>query len=179
MGWTSISKDGEIRYEGHPDPNLGGRPVQQGEEGNLLAIIQEDYGHKVIIDLVNAVIGIDPETWEFQNGKFYIHNPKILLFVADDTNIVGEMANLEQRFDIKRDEKGRKMRDESGKLIKVRTDILHPLVMRPIWFTRHINTLPEPIKVVGLQVTLPEIQGGHNVKKMIMLYPDGRMGISG
>lgn len=173
MGWTSVSKDGEILSE-----DKDGRPVQAGEEGNLLAIIQEDYGHKVVIDLVNAVIAIDPETWEFQNGKFYVHEPKLILFVADDTNIVGEMAHLEHQFDLKRDEAGRKLRDENGKLVEVRTDILTPLRIRPIWFSRHISALPAPVKIIGLQTTLPELQGGHNLKKMIMLYPDGRIGIS-
>ena len=180
MGWKSISKTGEIRYEGHENPELGGRPVQQGEEGNLVCIIQEDYGHTIVVDLIGGAIGIDPETYEFQNGRFYIHNAKTLLFLADETSIVGEMAHVEQKFDLKRDKKGRKIHDENGKLVEVRTDILTPLVMRPIWFTRHINSAMSTIvKVIGLQTTLPEIQGGQNVKLMLSLYPDGRIGISG
>lgn len=180
MGWRSISKTGEIRYEGHENPELGGRPVKQGEEGNLLFIEQEDYGHRVGIDLRAGIIliGYD-EPAGYQNGTLEIHGvPKVVIWMAEDTNIVGEMYNLEQTFELKRDEKGRKVRDESGKLVETRTDTLIPLVFRPIWFSRHISTLPAPIKVIGVQVTLPESMGGKNSQKMVMLYPDGRIGIS-
>lgn len=173
MGWISVDRNGEVLSE-----DKHGRPVQVGEEGGLLAIIQEDYGHRVGIDLLAGVIVIDPESWEYQNGRIYWHDSKMAIWVCDDTNIVGEMAHVESSFDLKRDEKGRKMRDENGKLIEVKTDTLIPLTFRPIWFTRHISTLPAPIKVIGLQATLPESQGGANYKKMVMLYFDGRIGIS-
>lgn len=179
MGWRSISKTGEIRYEGHENPELGGRPVAQGEEGNLLFIEQEDYGHRIGIDLRVGVILIDyeGEPTSYQNGSIEVHGtPKVAIWMADDTSIVGEMGIVEQQFDLKRDEKGRKVRDEIGKLIEVRTDIIKPLTFRPIWFSRHISTLPAPVKVVGLQTTLPE--SGANYKKMVMIYPDGRIGIS-
>lgn len=179
MGWRSISKTGEVRYEGHENPELGGRPVAQGEEGNLQFIEQIDYGHRVGVDLKAGVILIDYDNdATSQNGTIEITNPKMILFMADDTNIVGEMAHLEQKYTLKLDEKGRKMRDDKGKLIQDRTDILTPLIFRPIWFTRHISTLPAPIKVIGAQTTLPESQGGHNYKKIVILYPDGRLGIS-
>ncbi len=179
MGWRSIAKDGEIRYEGHENPELGGRPVAQGEEGNLLFIEQEDYGHRVGIDLRVAVILIDydaPAT--MQNGTLEITNPKTVLYMTDETSIVGEMANRETKRVLKRDEKGRKMRDEDNKLIEIEEYTFHPLTFRPIWFSRHISTLPAPVKVIGVQVTLPESQGGKNVQKMVSLYPDGRIGIS-
>lgn len=177
MGWKSVNKNGEIRYEDHADPELGGRPVQQGEEGNLLAIIQEDYGHLVVIDLMEGFIAIDPSGWEYQNGRVYIHDAKTILWVCDDTNIVGEMAHVAHTFELKRDEQGRKVHDEKGKLVETKTDVLTPLTFRPIWFSRHISTLPAPIKVVGLQTTLPELQGGANLQMKVMLYSDGRIGI--
>ena len=97
--------------------------------------------------------------------------------MAEDTSIVGEMANIEYTYDLKLDEKGRKIHDDKGKLVQTKTDHLIPLVFRPIWFSRHISTLPAPVKVMGLQTTLPEMQGGGNSKKMVMMYPDGRLGI--
>lgn len=178
MGWRSISKTGEIRYEGHADPVLGGRPVAEGEEGNLLFIEQEDYGHRVGIDLKLGVILIDyPEPAGYQNGTLEISDWKTAIWIADDTSIVGEMMHIAYQYDLKLDEKGRKMRDEKGKLIELKTDILTPITFRPIWFSRVISTLPAPVKVVGAQATLPELQGGFNTKKMVMLYPDGRLGI--
>lgn len=172
MGWTSISRTGEILSE-----DKDGRPVQAGDEGQLLVIIQEDYGHKIIVDLVAGVIVIDPESWEIQD-RFYFHNAKTALWVCDDTNIVGEMAHIESTFDLKRDEQGRKIHDEQGKLVETRRDTLTPLTFRPIWFSRHYAALPVPVKVVGLQTTLPEMQGGGNYKRMVMLFPDGRLGIT-
>lgn len=172
MGWKSLDKQGNWLSE-----DQHGRPVQAGEEGNLLLIVQEDYGHKVVVDLVNGVIILDPnEIPTIQNGTLEISSG-IPLWVCDDTNFVGEMRHLSHKFDLKRDEAGRKMRDENGKLVQVRTDILTPLVFRPIWFTRHYAAYPD-VKVIGLQTTLPELVGGGNYKKMVMLFPDGRLGIS-
>lgn len=174
MGWRAISREGEITSE-----DQHGRPVQAGEEGKLLFIEQEDYGHRVGIDLASGVILIDYEQpATYQNGTIEIISPKAILFLADDTNIVGEMAHLKSEYTLKRDEKGRKIRDDKGKLVEDRTDHLTPLIFRPIWFTRHISTLPAPIKILGVQTTLPELQGGTNYKKMVILYPDGRIGIS-
>lgn len=179
MGWRSISKTGELRYEGHENPELGGRPVAQGEEGNLLFIEQNDYGHRVGIDLRAGIIIIDYEgDITIQNGTLEIQGtPKAVLWVAEDTSIVGEMAHVNHVYELKRDEKGRKIHDDNGKLVQTRTDNLTPLTFRPIWFSRHISNLPAPVKVIGVQTTLPELQGGGNVKKMVMIYPDGRLGI--
>src|ERR1041385_2367027 len=170
MGWRSISKTGEIRYEGHENPELGGRPVAQGEEGNLLFIEQEDYGHRVGIDLVHGVILIDydGQPTSYQNGTVEIHGtPKTTLWMADETSIVGEMFHIESTYTLKLDEKGRKIHDDNGKLVQIKTDNLVPLTFRPIWFSRHISALPAPVKVIGLQTTLPELQDGANVKKMV------------
>lgn len=179
MGWRSISKIGEVRYEDHENPELGGRPVAQGEEGNLLFIEQNNYGHRVGIDLIRGIILIDYENdVTVQNGTLEISSPKTVLWLCEETSFIGEMAHLEFKYDLKRDERGRKVHDEKGQLVKTRTDILTPLTFRPIWFSRHISTLPAPVKVLGLQTTLPEIQGGGNIKLMISLYSDGRIGIS-
>lgn len=179
MGWRSISKTGELRYEGHENLELGGRPVAQGEEGNLLFIEQNDYGHRVGIDLQIGVILIDYESdITVQNGTLEISNPKLALWLCDETNIVGEMAHVAFQYDLKRDEAGRKVHDENGKLVQVKTDILTPLTFRPIWYSRNISTLPAPVKVLGLQATLPDLQGGANIKKQVSLFPDGRIGIS-
>lgn len=176
MGWRSISRSGEIRYEGHSDPELGGRPVAQGEEGSLAFIEQSDYGHRVGIDLIKGIIAIDyEEEAQIQNGTLEIKNPKTILWIAEDTSVVGDMAHLEQTFELARDEKGRKIHDENGRLVQTRTDHLTPLTWRPIWFTRNINGMPN--KIIGAQTTLPEMQGGGNCKQMVMLYVDGRLGI--
>lgn len=63
-----------------------------------------------------------------------------------------------------------------GKQAQVRTDILHELEWRPIWFNRH--SLPGGVThVIGAQVTLPALQGGKNLKKLVSLFEDGRIGI--
>jgi hypothetical protein len=179
MGWRSIAKDGEIRYEGHPDPFLGGRPVDAGEEGKLLIIEQNDYGHRVAVDLTNGIILIDyEEDITIQNTTIEAKNPKLVLFLADDTNLLSDMKHLRQEFVWARDVNGRKIRDENKEIVKVRNDILTPMLYRPIWFSRHISTLPAPVKVIGVQTTLPELQGGGNYKRMVMIYPDGRLAIS-
>lgn len=171
MGWRAITKEGEeLREETH------GRPVQAGEEGKLLVIAQEDYLHSIAVDLVNGVIAIDYDGLQVQNGTVEISNPKVFLHICDETNLVGEFRHLERKFEFARDEDGKKVLHE-GKFVKVRTDYLTPLTWRPIWFSRNISTIPAPIKCIGAQVTLPKEQGGHNVKKLISIFPDGRLGI--
>lgn len=155
MGWRAFTKEGEeTREETH------GRPVQAGEEGNLLAIAQEDFGHKICIDLQNGVILLDYENLGVQNGSLEIEGQKYVLFICDDTNIGADMVHRERT---KVDAQGWFSEEEV------------PLVWRPIWFTRYTNGIPT--KVIGAQTTLPEEFGGHNIKKMIMLYADGRIGI--
>lgn len=178
MGWRSISKTGEVRYENNPDPVLGGRPVDQGEEGGLLVIEQSDFGHRVAVDLVHGIILIDyEEDITIQGTSLEAKNPKTVLFACDDTNLMYEYKHLSQEVVLARDEKGRKIHDDMGKLVKVRNDILTDLTFRPIWFTRFTNGIPT--KVIGLQTTTPAEMGGRNVKLLVMLFADGKIGISG
>lgn len=157
MGWIAYHKDGTVTDETHH-----GRPVQAGENGELKAIIQEDYGHKVALDLINGVILIDYDNIDIQGGNLAVENPRTVLYVCDETNIVGELFSLK---------KGRPNKDG---WFKQRTE---PFVWRPIWFTRH--TMPGGVtKVVGLQTTLGIPYKRKNVKKMISLFEDGRIGIA-
>lgn len=176
MGWKSISKTNEVRYEGHENPELGGRPVDQGEEGKLAAIIQEDFGHKIVVDLINGLIFIDPEDYAVQNGTVAIGGAKTMLVACDDSNRMYEYRHNNPTFDLKRDEKGRKVHDDDGKLVTVKTDNLTPLIFRPVWFTRFTNGVPT--KAIGLQTTTPEEMGAKNVKLILFLYADGQIGIS-
>lgn len=177
MGWISINRDGEIlREETH------GRPVQAGEEGKLLVIAQEDFGHKVAVDLNNGVIAIDYDSLGIQNGTVEIANPKLMFWICEETTIVGELAHYKAELVPQKDEKGKLVyeRDSEGKKIynkpvMVRNDILTPLTWRPIWFTRNTNGIPT--KIIGAQTTLPEMQGSKNVKKLVSLFADGRIGI--
>jgi hypothetical protein len=178
MGWRSISKTGEIRYEGHPDPELGGRPVDQGEEGALLVIEQSDFGHRVCVDLVHGIVLIDyEEDITLQGNTLEAKNPKTVLFACDDTNILNEYKHLNQELVLARDEMGRKVHDDKGNLVKVRNDHLVDLKFRPIWFTRFTNGIPT--KVIGLQTTTPVEMGSRNVKLLVSLFADGKIGISG
>ena len=155
MGWIAYHKDGLITSE-----DKDGRPVQAGEEGNLLAIIQEDFNHRVFVDLVNGVIIVDCDEITVQNGTFEIRNPRVVLYICDETNIVGEL------FDLQKGEP-----DENGWFEQT----IIPIKWRPIWFTRVTNGVPA--KIIGAQATLPEAYGGHNVKKYIILFENGRVGI--
>jgi hypothetical protein len=155
MGWIAYHKDGTITSE-----DKDGRPVQAGEEGNLLAIVQEDFNHRIFVDLINGVIIIDCDTITVQNGTFEIINPKAVLYICDETNIVGELFHLE---------KGEP--DKDGWFEQAIT----PIKWRPIWFTRVTNGVPA--KIIGAQATLPEEYGGHNVKKYVVLFNNGKVGI--
>lgn len=170
MGWRAIYKDGTELQEG-----THGRPVQDGEEGKLLVIAQEDFGHNIAIDLIKGVVAIDYESLEVVDGQIQISNPKCYLWINDDTNVVGDLYFVDQEFLDYRDEDGRKVLDANGRYVKVRNDKLRPLVWRPIWFTRYTNGLPT--KVIGAQTTTPPEFGGKNVKKMISILADGRLGI--
>lgn len=166
MGWISIAKDGTTLREEDGIP----RPVAAGEEGSLAVIAQEDYGRRVAIDLINGIIAIGYESLGIQNGTVELRGQPLLIWICDETNIVQDMRHLEQRLD--------PMDDVNGEPSFVRTDILTSLTWRPIWFSR--NTVPgggAPVKVIGGQTTLPTLQGGGNVKKLISIFDDGRLGI--
>lgn len=182
MGWKAYTKDGQLYQENDPNPEFGGRPVQKGEDGELAVVVQEDYGHTVAVDLTNGVIYIDYESVGIQNGSLELSSPKLVFWICEETNIVGELAHNEVQLVAALDEDGKPIyqRDAEGKKIYgkpvyVRNDVLTPLTWRPIWFTRY--TMGIPTKVIGAQTTLPEDFGGRNVKKLISLFADGRIGI--
>lgn len=155
MGWISIDKSGNKLSE-----DTHGRPVAAGEEGSLAVIAQEDFGHKVAIDLYNGIIAIDYQELGWQNGTVELVNPKVFLYICEDTNIGSDLFSLTKTEP-----------DKEGWY----SDIVTPLTWRPIWFTRVTNGVPT--KIIGAQTTLPPEFGGKNVKKQIMLFADGRIGI--
>lgn len=157
MGWLAIDKNYNFIREGEV-----GRPVQEGEEGNLIFIGQEDFGHKVGVDLINGVLLIDYDEVGIQNGTIEI-NPKTVIFLCDETNIIGELIDVTR---------GRGRPTKEG---VVRQNI-KTMQWRPIWFTR--NTSGIITKVIGAQTTLTKTFGGKNIKKMVSLFEDGRLGIS-
>lgn len=167
MGWKAITKDGQLLQE---DGNTG-RPVDLGNEGGLIVVAQEDYGHSVAIDLINGVVAYGYKSLGVQNGTIELDSPTFMFHICDETNVVGGLFHLEQRFE--------PHPDTDGNPSYVRTDYTTPLQWRPIWFTRHTSTsLGEvTVKVIGAQVTLPEEYKGKNVKKLISLFDDGRIGI--
>lgn len=175
MGWLAITKTGELYQEDDPNPDRGGRPVAKGEEGTLAIIAQEDYGHKIAVDLYSGILIFDYETIGFENGQVQITGQKNLVWICDETNIVGELAHNEVELVPYIDNDGNNIVGADGNLVMVRNDVLTPLIWRPIWFTRFTNGIPT--KVIGAQTTLPESNGGKNVKKMVSIFADGRLGI--
>lgn len=160
MGWKAFFKDGTIMSEG-----VDGRPVQAGEEHLLWFITQEDYGHKVLVDLINGVIVLDYEgEITTQNSTVEIHNPKSILYVCDETNIVGELVEVTRA------------RGRATKEGVVKQNIT-PIKWRPIWFSR-VTMGAGTTKVIGLQTTTGKTYGNKNIKKIISLFPDGRVGIN-
>jgi hypothetical protein len=170
MGWKAVTIEGEILSEDMPI----GRPIALVEEGTIRVIMQEDFGHKVAVDLINGIIAIDYEDFSVQNKVVELHNTKLQFWICEETTIVAELRHLERRHDPVLDENGvQKLRD--GNPWFEQTDYLTSLTWRPIWFTRWTNG--SPTKCIGAQTTLPELQGGRNVKKVISLFQDGRIGI--
>lgn len=163
MGWIAYTRDGQKLQE-----DVDGRPVQAGDEGKLLLITQEDFGHKVAVDLISGVILIDYESLEPSGEGFNIESPKTVLWICDETTIVGELLDRETTFE--------ERTEEDGSIQGYDTYVYKPLIWRPIWFTRVIGGIPT--KIVGAQTTTPEeMFGAKNVKKMVMLFADGRIGI--
>jgi hypothetical protein len=176
MSWKAITKNFELLRELDDEGNGTGlgRPMQQGENNELLVIAEEDFGRKVAVDLINGVIIIDYDTLSGEGGMVNITNPRFVFLIADETNIAGEYKHVTQELVDYIDEQGRKV-IQDGEYVKVRNDILTSIVWRPIWFTRWTNGMPT--RVIGAQTTTPEIQGNKNVKKLISIYGDGRIGI--
>lgn len=157
MGWIAVYRNGKIEKE--DDPGVG-RPVQAGENGELMAIAQEDYGNKVAIDLINGIILIGYDAITVQNGTVEVQNPKTFLRICEETNIVGDYRH---RTETEPDGAGNYTID------------YHSLVWRPIWFSRITNGVAT--KIIGTQTTTPTLQGEKNVKKLISLFSDGTVGI--
>lgn len=106
MGWIAVYKDGTIKREGDTFTNDRGelegvgRPVQDGKDGKLVAVAQEDYGHKVAIDLLHGVILIDYEELRTQNGSLEAINTRTFLWICEgETNIVGEYAHVNRKME--------------------------------------------------------------------------------
>lgn len=165
MGWKAITKNLEILSEQNEDGSGTGlgRPVDAGNQGELLGIAQEDYGRSIYIDLGNGIIVLDYAKLSIQNTTIELDNPREVLYICDETNIVGDFLHMDTTEP-----------DKEGNVINT----FRPLFWRPIWFMRHISNLPGPVHVIGAQTTLPESQGGKNVQKIVNIYPDGRLGIS-
>lgn len=166
MGWIAITRENKILREedGITENNPGGgRPVEAGNNNELIAIGIKEYGHSVAIDLVNGVVAIGWDDMSVQNGTVELHNIKFMFTICEETNIVGEFKH---RKTTKPDKKGDYLITYSD------------MIFRPIWFMRHISTLPAPVHVIGVQTTTPREQGKRNIKKVISLFPDGRIGIS-
>jgi hypothetical protein len=201
MGWIAIYKNGKIEKEG--DEGVG-RPVQAGENGELLAVAQEDFGRTVLVDLTKGTIAIDFESpVTIQNNTIELRNPKLTFMICEETNIVGELFHVKHEFlpwyncmqtkivdgqevacddghtDYKiKCENGHMRRpvlQPDGSPVMVRNDHISPIIWRPIWFTRYTNGMPT--KIIGAQTTTPEIEGARNIKKLIMIYADGKIGI--
>ena len=165
MGWVAITRDGRLLREINEDgsPSGQGRPVQMGLDNELRVVAADEYGHSVAVDLDSGVIAIDYTRLAIQNGTVEIDGTKAYLWICEETNIVGE---YKERITTDPDEIGNYLIDYK------------PIIWRPIWFNRMISTLPGAVVVIGAQTTLPKDLGGHNIQKMVSLFPDGRVGIA-
>lgn len=164
-GWFAITKDFKILRESEgitKDNPGGGRPVALGNEDGLRVCGASAYGHTVAIDLINGVIALDFDNLGIQNETIEI-NPKVAFSICEETNVVGEFKHR----------KTTKPKKNGDYLITY-----EDMIFRPIWFNRIISTLPGPVVVIGAQTTTPREQGKRNIKKIISLFPDGRIGIS-
>lgn len=144
-------------------PGLNGRPVDLGNNGGLRLAGGSEYGHTVAVDLRDGILFLDPDNLEIQNGTVSLVNAKAILYMCEETNILGEFKHMKTT--------------KPDKLGYYNIEYF-PILFRPIWFNRHISTLPGPVIVIGAQTTTPSHQGKRNIKKMISLFPDGRVGIS-
>jgi hypothetical protein len=165
MGWIAITKDFQLLREYNEDGTHSGlgRPVEAGNKNELIIVGAIEYNHSVAVDLVNGLIAIDFTSIGVQNGTIELDNPKVVFTICEETNIVGEYAH---RKPGKPDKDGNYLITYS------------PMIFRPIWFNRMLTTLGGAIIVVGAQTTTPKSQGRKNVKKIVSLFPDGRIGIS-
>lgn len=158
-----------VREEDGPEkwnqlvPGLNGRPVELGNNGGLRVAGATEYGHTVAVDLRDGILFIDPDNIEIQNDTVSLAGSKAIFYMCEETNILGEFKH---RKTTKPDKQGNYFATYD------------PMIFRPIWFNRIISTLPAPVIVIGAQTTTPSDQGKRNIKKMVSLFPDGRVGIS-
>lgn len=138
--------------------------MEQGEQGNLLVIAQEDYLHSVAIDLINGKIYFGYEELSVVDGEINIKNPKYEIVICDETNRVYDLFHTDATKP-----------DADGNIFRT----YRPIEWRPIWFTRTTQTpiTTTIVKVIGAQATLPPEFGGKNVKKLVTLFPDNTIGI--
>jgi hypothetical protein len=162
-GWLAITRNYELLRENNEDGTSSGqgRPVDAGNNNELLIIGDSEYGHSVAVDLVNGMIAIDWTNFGIQNETVEI-DPKIVFAICEETNIIGEYQHRTES----------EVAEDGGYTIEY-----SPMIWRPIWFKRMISTLPGPVIVIGAQTTLPVEYGGRNIKKLVSLFPDGRLGI--
>lgn len=177
MGWIALYNDGTIKREEDNDPD--GRPMQDGKDGKIRAIAQIDYLNSVAVDLRDGIIYFGFETMGLQNGTIEFDRIIGVLQVCEETTIVGDLKHIRSELDPQFNEDGTPRLNTDGTQVNFKTDYETPLEWRPIWFSRYIMTPlgTVVVKVIGLQTTTPEVYGGHNIKKLISLFPDGRVGI--
>ena len=164
-GWVAITRAGEFLREYNEDGSGSGmgRPVEAGNNNELRVIATSAYGHSVAVDLDKGLIALDYTRLGLQNGTVEIENVKSFLYICEETAIIGD---LQHRYTTEP--------DEVGTYLITWED----LIWRPIWFNRHISTVNGQVICIGAQTTTPEDQGKRNVKKLVSLFPDGRVGIS-
>lgn len=168
MGWKCFYRDTlEMKEEGQMNPE--GRPMKDGQAGKLLCIAQEDYHHKIAVDLDRGLFIIDYDEIFVNDDKILeVKGAKAYINICEETSIVGDLQDLIQG-----------QPDEEGWF----EQHFEPLKWRPIWFYRHIIVPSGEIIVpcIGAQTTLPALYSTtkrrKNIKKYISLFPDGRMGI--
>lgn len=163
MGWFAIYKD---TLQVVKEEDSVSRPMEDGQDGKLLAIGQSDYGHNVLVDLMRGIFLIDFEEIKgLDTGTPQVVGAKTYLNICDETNIGADLQELV-----------RTEPDAEGNYQEAYKD----LQWRPIWFTRHVLSPVGEIlvKCIGAQTTLPEEFGGKNLKSYISLFPDARIGIT-
>lgn len=177
MGWIALYHDGTIKREEANESS--GRPMQDGFDGKIRAIAQIDYNNSVAIDLRDGIIYFGFETMEMENGSIKFDRIIGVLHICEETTIVGDLVDLHSVLEPQFNEDGTpKLNSHDGTQVQFRTDYTQKLDWRPIWFTRvSISEQSSMVKVIGCQTTTPENFGGRNIKKLVSLFEDGRVGI--
>lgn len=176
MGWIALYHDGTIKREEANEPS--GRPMY--DDDKIRAIAQIDYLNSVAVDLRDGIIYFGFETMTLQDGVLEFDRIIGVLQICEETTIIGDLKHIRSELEPQFNEDGTpKMNTADGTQVQLKTDYETPIQWRPIWFSRVImsplgNVI---VKVIGCQTTTPEVYGGRNIKKLISLFPDGRVGI--